>query len=86
MTHLDLSYAAFGSIADHDKGVINIMYERLPFCSAAEHDVNTQTCDKYYGVVHKSDLWKLAVGVAVCFLAAGMSVGSLVKVLYRRQQ
>lgn len=83
---MDLSYAAFGSIANHDKGVINIMFERLPFCSAAEHSVNTQTCDKYYGVVHSSDLWKLAVGVIACFAVAGLSVGSLVKLLYRTQQ
>lgn len=86
MTHLDLSYAAFGLIADHDKGVVNIMYEQLPFCSAAEHGVNTQTCDKYYGIVHVADLWKLATGVAVCFAASGLCVGSLIKVLYRRQQ
>ena len=30
MTHLDLSYKAFSSIADPEKGVINIMFERLP--------------------------------------------------------
>ena len=80
---MDLSYAAFGLIADHDKGVINVMFERLPFCSAAGHGVNTQTCDKYNGVVHLSDLWKLGVGVAACFAVAGLSVGSLVKLLYR---
>lgn len=84
MTHLDLSYAAFGLIADHEKGVVNIMYEQLPFCSGAEHSVNTHTCDKYNGVVHTSDLWKLGAGVGVCFVAAGVSVGSLIKVLYWR--
>lgn len=86
MTHLDLSYAAFGLIADHDKGVVNIMYEKLPFCSAAEHNVNTQTCDRYYGVVYTSDLWKLAAGVAVCFVTAGCTVGSLIAGLYRKDR
>lgn len=86
MTHLDLSYAAFGLIADHDKGVVNIMYEKLPFCSAAEHNVNTQTCDRYYGVVYTSDLWKLAAGIAVCFVTAGCTVGSLIAGLYRKDR
>ena len=80
---MDLSYAAFGLIADHEKGVVNIMYEQLPFCSAAEHNVNTQTCDSYYGVVHTSDLWKLAAGTAVCLVASGLFVGSLLKLMYR---
>ena len=86
MTHLDLSYKAFSTIANPEKGVINIMFERLPFCSAAEHDVNTQTCDRYYGVVYTSDLWKLAAGVAVCFVTAGFAVGSFVSALYRKEQ
>lgn len=86
MTHLDLSYQAFSSIADPEKGVINIMFERLPFCSAADHDVNTQTCDRYYGVVYTADLWKLAAGVAVCFVTAGFVVGSFVSALYRNEQ
>lgn len=83
---MDLSYKAFSSIADPHKGVINIMFERLPFCSAAEHDVNTQTCDRYYGVVYTADLWKLAAGVAVCFVTAGVVVGSFVSALYRKQR
>ena len=86
MTHLDLSYQAFGQIADHNKGVINIMYERQPFCSAAAHSVNTQTCDRYNGVVYTADLWKLAAGVAVCFATAAFTVGSLVSALYRKER
>ncbi len=86
MTHLDLSYKAFGLVADHTKGVINIMYERQPFCSAAEHDVNTKTCDRYYGVVYTADLWKLAAGVAVCFATAGFTVGSLIAGVYRKER
>lgn len=62
------------------------MFERLPFCSATEHDVNTQTCDRYYGVVYTADLWKLAAGVAVCFVAAGLAVGLIVSALYRKEQ
>ena len=85
MTHLDLSYKAFSSIADPAKGVINIMFERQPFCAAAEHEVNTQTCDRYYGVVYIADLWKLAAGVAVCFVTAGFFVGSFVSALYRKE-
>ena len=83
MTHFDMSYKAFGLIANHEKGVVNVMYERQPFCSAAQHEVNTQTCDRYYGVVHTADLWKLVAGVVVCFIAAGLTVGSLVSMLYR---
>lgn len=86
MTHLDLSYKAFGLIADHDKGVVNIMYEQLPFCSAPEHDVNTQTCDRYYGVVYTADLWKLAAGVSVCCLCAGLAVSALVAGVYRKER
>ena len=86
MTHLDLSHRAFSSIADPTKGVINIMFERQPFCSAAEHDVNTQTCDRYYGVVYTADLWKLAAGVAVCFVTAGFFVGSFISALYRKER
>jgi len=86
MTHLDLSYKAFGLIADHDKGVVNIMYEQLPFCSAPEHDVNTQTCDRYYGVVYTADVWKLAAGVSVCCLFAGLAVSALVAGMYRKER
>lgn len=86
MTHLDLSYKAFSTIADPTKGVININFERLPFCSAAEHDVNTQTCDRYYGVIYTADLWKLAAGVAVCFVTAAFLVGSFVSALYRKER
>ena len=86
MTHLDLSYQAFGLIADPTKGVINIMYERQPFCSAADHSVNTQTCDRYNGVVYTADLWKLAAGVAACFAIAGLFVGSCISGLYRKER
>ena len=62
------------------------MYERQPFCSAADHSVNTQTCDRYNGVVYTADLWKLAAGVAACFAIAGVTIGSFLTGLYRKER
>ncbi|KAL0025510.1 hypothetical protein WJX77_007686 [Trebouxia sp. C0004] len=42
MTHLDLSYKAFGLIADHDKGVVNIMYGRAEDVMTASLSSQTQ--------------------------------------------
>ena len=42
----DLSYWAFKELADPNAGVIDLMYERLPFCPKADLGVRTPTCDE----------------------------------------
>ena len=42
----DLSYWAFKELADPNAGVIDLMYERLPFCPKADLGVHTPTCDE----------------------------------------
>ena len=74
-THLDLSHTAFGLIANHSKGVVDIKYTRLESCNAIEHGIDTQTCDKlqqYSAVFQMADLCRAAWGASVSMLTAGI--------------
>lgn len=86
-THLDLSHSAFGLIADHTKGVVDIKYTRLESCGAAEHHVHTQTCDmfeRYHVMYHVADVCRALFGAAVAFAAAGAVLAYLVIGLWHK--
>lgn len=82
--HFDLSYSAFGALADHNAGVIDLQYERVPLvmCRTPDQAVNTGTCNKYWGVLVSADVWKLFVGVGICMAIAGISGFVFVKSVY----
>ena len=86
-THLDLSHSAFGLIANHSKGVVDIKYTRLESCGAAEHSVNMQTCDNfedYHTAYYVADVCQVFFGAAVSFAAAGVVLVYLVVGLWRK--
>ena len=90
--HFDMSWSAFGAIASHEKGVIDLEYTQVPraLCQKdlGQLGVNMDTCNDYHGVLVSKDLWKLFVGVAVCFVVAALVCFVFVQSLYglRRRQ
>ena len=82
--HFDMSWLAFGHIARHEAGVIDVQYTRVPLdrCRTPDQGVNADTCNAYYGVFVSRDLWKLFVGVAVCVSVAAIACFVFVKSFY----
>lgn len=86
-THLDLSYMAFGLIANHSKGVVDIKFEKLASCEASEHGVNTQTCDKlqkYHAVYQAADVCRAVFGASISLLFAGFVLIYLITGIWQR--
>lgn len=86
-THLDLSFMAFGSIANHSKGVVDIKFEKLASCEASEHGVNTQTCDKlqkYHTAYQAADVCRAVFGASISLLFAGFVLIYLVTGIWQR--
>lgn len=86
-THLDLSHTAFGMIADHSKGVVDLRIQKLDFCPAAEHGVNTETCDvlhKYHAAFKAADICRAVFGAAVSCLFAGFVLMYLITSIWQR--
>ena len=86
-THLDLSHTAFGMIADHSKGVVDLRIQKLDSCQAAEHGVNTETCDvlhKYYAAFKAADICRAVFGAAVSCLFAGFVLVYLITSVWQR--
>lgn len=86
-THMDLSYMAFGMIANHSKGVVDMKWERLSSCGAADLGVNSQTCDnlqKYHAVFKAADACRAVFSASVSLLFAGFVLLYLITGVWRR--
>lgn len=86
-THLDLSHTAFGMIADHSKGVVDLRIQKLDSCSAAAQGVNTHTCDvfqKYYTAFKAADFCRAVFGAAASCLFAGFVLMYLITAVWQR--
>lgn len=86
-THLDLSHMAFGMIADHSKGVVDLKIQKLDSCPGAQHGVNTQTCDvlqKYHAAFKAADFCRALFGAAVSCLFAGYVLMYLITGVWQR--
>ena len=83
-THFDMSYWAFEKIADISAGVIDVEYQWVAskLCRTAQQQINTNTCNKYHGVVVRGDLWKLGLGLLACLSVAAACSWVIVKALY----
>ena len=83
-THFDMSWLAFGHIARHEAGVIDVQATRVPLarCQTLEQGVNMDTCNAYYGVLVSKDIWKLFVGLAVCLAVAAIVCFAAVRSFY----
>ncbi|KAL3141565.1 hypothetical protein ABBQ32_004810 [Trebouxia sp. C0010 RCD-2024] len=85
--HLDLSHTAFGMIADHSKGVVDLRIQKLDSCPAAQHGVNTHTCDvfqKYHAAFKVAEFGRAVFGAAASCLFAGFVLMYLITAIWRR--